>query len=88
MMIFYLEYGELDVPAPQAKLEMASNVITVEFTCPNDPSQPKGVKRKLLKDMNVQKVIGLAQRLFKTGGKMPELSFVQQKVLENEYNVE
>ena len=68
------------MPAPQTKSEMASNVITVEFVCPNDPNQPKGIKRKLLKDMNVQKVVGLAQRLFKTGGKIPELSFVQQKV--------
>ena len=59
---------------------MVSNVISVEFVCPDDPSQPKGVKRKLLKDMDVQKVTGLAQRLFKTYGKIPTLSFVQQEV--------
>lgn len=58
---------------------MVSNVISVEFVCPDDPNQPK-VKRKLLKDMDVQKVTGLAQRLFKTYGKIPTLSFVQHEV--------
>ena len=59
---------------------MASNVITVKFLCPDDPSQPGGVKRKLLKDMDVQKVTGLAQKLFKSYGKIPSLSFVQHDV--------
>lgn len=62
---------------------MVSNVISVEFACPNDPSQSEGIKRKLLKDMDVQKVTGLAQRLFKTRGKIPTLSFVQQEVSYN-----
>lgn len=76
----FLEYGISDIPSSKAKAEMVSNVITVEFICPNDPHQLKGIKRKLLKDMEVQKVIGLAQRLFKTGGRIPTLSFVQQDV--------
>lgn len=59
---------------------MVSNVITVEFVCPDDPRQPRGIKRKLLKDMEVQKMIGLVQRLFKTGGKIPTLSFISQDV--------
>lgn len=78
------KYGISDIPSSKAKVEMVSNVITVEFVCPNDPHQPKGIKRKLLKDMEVQKVIGLAQRLFKTGGRIPNLSFVQQNLSKEE----
>lgn len=48
--------------------------------CPDHPNQPRGIKRKLLKDMEVQKVIGLTQRLFRTGGKIPSLSFIQHNV--------
>lgn len=59
---------------------MISNVITVEFLCPDNADQPRGIKRKLLKDMEVQKLIGLAQRLFKTGGKIPVLSFIPRNV--------
>lgn len=66
---------------------MISNVITVEFVCSDNPNQPRGIKRKLLKDMEVQKVIGLAQRLFRTGGKIPRLSFIQQNVIIIFYNL-
>lgn len=59
---------------------MVSDVITVEFLCPNDPVQTKTITRKLLKDMDVQKVTGLAQRIFRTGGKIPTLSFVRRDV--------
>lgn len=78
------KYGISDIPACKTKVEMVSNVITVEFVCPNHPQQPKGIKRKLLKDMEVQKVIGLAQRLFKTGGKIPTLSFIQRNLSNDE----
>lgn len=78
------KYGIADIPSCKAKVEMVSNVITVEFICPNHPQQPRGIKRKLLKDMEVQKVIGLAQRLFKTGGKIPELSFIQRNLSNDE----
>lgn len=74
------EYGTADIPSAKPKVEMVSNVITVEFVCPDDPRQPRGIKRKLLKDMEVQKMIGLAQRLFKTGGKIPALSFIPRNV--------
>lgn len=74
------EYGIADIPSAKPKVEMVSNVITVEFLCPHDPRQPRGIKRKLLKDMEVQKMIGLAQRLFKTGGKIPALSFIPRNV--------
>lgn len=74
------EYGIADIPSAKPKVEMVSNVITVEFVCPDDPRQPRGIKRKLLKDMEVQKMIGLAQRLFKTGGKIPALSFIPRNV--------
>lgn len=83
LMVYYLkflEYGISDIPPTKVKAEMVSNVITVQFVCPDHPNQPRGIKRKLLKDMEVQKVIGLAQRLFKTGGKIPALSFIQQNV--------
>lgn len=76
----FSEYGIADIPSAKPKVEMVSNVITVEFVCPNDPRQPRGIKRKLLKDMEVQKMIGLAQRLFKTGGKIPALSFIPRNV--------
>lgn len=74
------EYGIADIPSIKPRVEMVSNVITVEFLCPDDSHQPRGIKRKLLKDMEVQKIIGLAQRLFKTGGKIPALSFISQDV--------
>ncbi|XP_012175733.1 tubulin-specific chaperone E isoform X2 [Bombus affinis] len=76
--------GISDIPSPKVKVEMVSNVITVEFVCPDHPNQPRGIKRKLLKDMEVQKVIGLAQRLFRTGGKIPRLSFIQQNLSKDE----
>ncbi|KAG7198222.1 hypothetical protein KM043_005629 [Ampulex compressa] len=78
------KYGISDIPFTKPKVEMVSNVIMVELVCPDHPSQPKGIKRKLLKDMEVQKVIGLAQRLFKTGGKIPSLSFIQQNLSKDE----
>lgn len=78
------KYGISDIPSSKTKVEMVSNVITVEFVCPDHLDQPKGIKRKLLKDMEVQKVIGLAQRLFKTGGKIPNLSFIQQNLSKDE----
>ena len=65
---------------PKVNVSMKSHVITVEFVCPNDPLQTKTITRKLLKDMDVQKVTGLAQRIFKTGGKIPTLSFVRRDV--------
>lgn len=74
------EYGIADIPSTKSKVEMISNVITVEFLCPDDPRQSRGIKKKLLKDMEVQKMIGLAQRLFKTGGKIPILSFIPRNV--------
>ncbi|KOC61278.1 Tubulin-specific chaperone E [Habropoda laboriosa] len=77
-------YGISDIPSSRAKVEMISNVITVEFVCPDHPNQPRGIKRKLLKDMEVQKVVGLAQRLFRTGGKIPILSFIQQNLSKDE----
>jgi len=76
----FSEYGIADIPSAKPKVEMISNVITVEFVCPDDSRQPRGIKRKLLKDMEVQKMIGLAQRLFKTGGKIPALSFIPRNV--------
>lgn len=83
----FIEYGISDIPSSKTKVEMVSNVITVEFVCPDHLDQPKGIKRKLLKDMEVQKVIGLAQRLFKTGGKIPNLSFIKQNVILTFYNL-
>ncbi|XP_076619863.1 glyoxalase 1 isoform X1 [Colletes latitarsis] len=78
------QYGISDIPSSKPKVEMVSNVITVEFVCPDHPDQPRGIKRKLLKDMEVQKVIGLTQRLFRTGGKIPSLSFIQHNLSKDE----
>ncbi|XP_053973268.1 tubulin-specific chaperone E isoform X1 [Hylaeus volcanicus] len=78
------KYGISDIPSFKPKVEMVSNVITVEFLCPDHPNQPRGIKRKLLKDMEVQKVIGLTQRLFRTGGKIPSLSFIQHNLSKDE----
>ncbi|KAL6265270.1 tubulin-specific chaperone E [Pogonomyrmex barbatus] len=68
------KYGIADIPSIRPKVEFISNVITVDFVCPDDPSHK--IKRKLFKDMDVQKMIGVAQRLFKTDGKIPTLSFI------------
>ncbi|KYN44335.1 Tubulin-specific chaperone E [Trachymyrmex septentrionalis] len=82
------KYGIADIPSAKPKVEMISNVITVEFVCPDDPRQPRGIKRKLLKDMEVQKMIGLAQRLFKTGGKIPALSFIPRNLSNDEISLD
>ncbi|XP_011254453.1 tubulin-specific chaperone E isoform X1 [Camponotus floridanus] len=82
------KYGIANIPSIKPKVEMVSNVITVEFVCPDDPRQPRGIKRKLLKDMEVQKMIGLAQRLFKTGGKIPALSFISQDLSNDEISLD
>lgn len=78
--MIFSEYGSPDVHVPKLNAGMGSNVISVEFTCPDDPNQPQKVRRKLLKDMEVQKVVGLVQRLFKTSGKIPTLSFKPRTV--------
>lgn len=82
------KYGTADIPSAKPKVEMVSNVITVEFVCPDDPRQSRGIKRKLLKDMEVQKMIGLAQRLFKTGGKIPALSFIPRNLSNDEISLD
>ncbi|XP_012522074.1 tubulin-specific chaperone E isoform X2 [Monomorium pharaonis] len=82
------KYGIADIPSAKPKVEMVSNVITVEFVCPDDPHQPKGIKRKLLKDMEVQKMIGLVQRLFKTSGKIPTLSFIPRNLSNDEISLD
>ncbi|EFN86898.1 tubulin-specific chaperone E [Harpegnathos saltator] len=82
------KYGIADIPSAKPKVEMVSNVITVEFLCPDDPRQPRGIKRKLLKDMEVQKMIGIAQRLFKTGGKIPALSFIPRNLSNDEISLD
>ncbi|XP_015124320.1 tubulin-specific chaperone E isoform X2 [Diachasma alloeum] len=64
--------------------EMKSDVIIIEFVSMNDSLQGKCVKRKVLKEMDVQKLTGIAQRLFKIGGKIPILSFVQSKLSREE----
>ncbi|KAH0951299.1 hypothetical protein HN011_002077 [Eciton burchellii] len=74
------KYGIADIPSGKPKVEMITNVITVEFVCLDDLHQPREIKRKLFKDMEVQKMIGLVQRLFKTGGKIPILSFISQNL--------
>ncbi|XP_058793818.1 tubulin-specific chaperone E [Phymastichus coffea] len=63
--------------------QLSSNVITVEFICPDDPNI-KRIKKKLLKNMDVQKLMGIVQRLFKIHGKIPVLSFVRPSVSEDE----
>ncbi|XP_043282260.1 tubulin-specific chaperone E [Venturia canescens] len=78
------KYGGPEVVAPKANITLVSDVIKVEFCCPNDPSQTKTITRKLLKDMDVQKVTGLAQRIFRTGGKIPKLSFVRRDISKDE----
>lgn len=59
---------------------MKSDVITVEFVSTNVESKVKNVKRKLLKDMDVQKLTGLVQRMFRIAGKIPKLSLIQSNV--------
>ncbi|XP_012277540.1 tubulin-specific chaperone E isoform X2 [Orussus abietinus] len=78
------KYGSPDIPVIKTNSGLVSNVIFVEFVCPDDPTQSKGIKRKLLKDMELQKVCGLVQRLFKTGGKIPILTFVQRNLSPSE----
>lgn len=80
LSFFRLEYGAPDIPVLKTNMKMMSNVITVEFVCPDNPNHSSIIRRKLLKDMDVQKVTGLAQRLFKTEGRIPTLSFVRQNV--------
>ncbi|XP_024880855.1 tubulin-specific chaperone E-like isoform X2 [Temnothorax curvispinosus] len=62
------KYGIADIPSAKLKVEMVSNVMTVEFVCPDDPRQSRGIKRKLLKDVEVQKMIGLVQKSVNEAG--------------------
>ncbi|XP_066585761.1 tubulin-specific chaperone E [Prorops nasuta] len=78
--ILVTKYGISDIPLPKTKVKMMSNVINVEFISLDDPIKPTVIKRKLLKNIEVQKIIGLTQRLFKTGGKIPTLSFKQKNL--------
>ncbi|XP_034940135.1 tubulin-specific chaperone E [Chelonus insularis] len=68
--------GEPEITNSKTDLDMKSDLITVEFICMNESSQCSSVKKKLLKEMDVQKLTGLVQRIFKTRGKIPKLSFV------------
>ncbi|XP_011304811.1 tubulin-specific chaperone E [Fopius arisanus] len=77
------QYGGPEIINSKAD-EMKSDVITVEFVSMNEASQGKSVKRKVLNEMEVQKLTGIAQRLFKIGGKIPILSFVQSKLSKEE----
>ncbi|KAJ8678996.1 hypothetical protein QAD02_014783 [Eretmocerus hayati] len=76
-------YGVPDVSETMKTTQLSSNVITVEFICPDDENI-KPVKKKLLKNMDVQKLAGIAQRLFRINGKIPTLSFVRPQVSEDE----
>ncbi|XP_024880854.1 tubulin-specific chaperone E-like isoform X1 [Temnothorax curvispinosus] len=66
--ILVSKYGIADIPSAKLKVEMVSNVMTVEFVCPDDPRQSRGIKRKLLKDVEVQKMIGLVQKSVNEAG--------------------
>ncbi|KAK0085825.1 hypothetical protein PV325_004352 [Microctonus aethiopoides] len=70
--------GGLEFPNERVKTEMKSDVITIEFVSMNETLETSSKKKKLLKDMDVQKLTGIAQRLFKTGRKIPILS-IQSK---------
>jgi len=77
------KYGVPDISEPTKNTQLSSNVITVEFVCPDNPNI-KSIKKKLLKNMDVQKLMGVVQRLFRINGKIPTLSFVRPKVSEDE----
>ncbi|KAF7993113.1 hypothetical protein HCN44_005894 [Aphidius gifuensis] len=78
------KYGSPERTNLNTPVEMESNVITVEFVCMNEQTTQKSTKRKLMKDMDVQKLTGLAQKLFQTGRKVPKLSFVQPNLSKEE----
>ncbi|XP_008544109.1 tubulin-specific chaperone E [Microplitis demolitor] len=71
------KYGAVEISTSKVGGEMKSDVITVEFVSTNVESKVKNVKRKLLKDMDVQKLTGLVQRMFRIAGKIPKLSLIQ-----------
>lgn len=68
-----------DTSESNKNTQLSSNVITVEFVCPDNPNI-KTIKKKLLKNMDVQKLMGIVQRLFRVNGKIPTLSFVRPNV--------
>lgn len=76
----FSEYGVPDTSESSKKnTQLSSNVITVEFVCPDDPNI-KSIKKKILKNMDVQKLMGIVTRLFRINGKIPTLSFVRPRV--------
>ncbi|KAL7293924.1 hypothetical protein TKK_0012654 [Trichogramma kaykai] len=77
------KYGVPDTSDAVKNTQLSSNVITVEFICPDIPNFPP-VKKKLLKNMDVQKLMGIVQRLFRLNGKLPTLSFIRPKVSDDE----
>ncbi|XP_011503060.1 PREDICTED: tubulin-specific chaperone E [Ceratosolen solmsi marchali] len=77
------KYGVLDTSELKINKLLSSNVITVKFICPDNPNF-KEVDKKLMRNMDVQKLIGIVQRLFRINGKIPLLSFIRPNVSQDE----
>lgn len=68
---------EEDVVVAQAPLK--SRLVNIKIVCTNLPSLPE-YSRKVPKNMTVQKLTGLVQKLMNTGGCVPTLFVISAKV--------
>lgn len=75
----FSEYGGPEIINTKVD-EMKSDVLTLEFVNMNESPSGQGIKRKVMKEMDVQKLVGMAKRVFKVSGTVPTLSFVQSNV--------
>ncbi|PNF32444.1 Tubulin-specific chaperone E [Cryptotermes secundus] len=83
------KYGAPDVREYKTPNISRTKLITVNIFCPDHGG--KSYRKKVPQSMRVQNLIGLAQRLFNTGTKIPKLVYISSKVrctLLNELSVE
>ena len=70
-------FGEDELATKSVSLN--SRMVTVKIFCSNHPNLPQ-FEKKVPKNMTVQKLMGLVQRLMDTGGHIPKLHVISTKV--------
>lgn len=77
----FAEHGSFteDELASSKLAPLKSRMINIRIFCSSQPNMPQ-FQKKLPKNMTVQKLIGLVQRLMDTGGHVPKLCAISAKV--------
>lgn len=77
LFIVHGSITEEDISANSAPLK--SRLINVRIFCQDRSNMPE-FKKRVPKNMTVQKLMGLVQKLMDTGGSMPSLQAISAKV--------